>query len=125
MLRRFGSKWQRTVAILATILAIFFSPLPFFSPNAAFTPRHAGVVAETNHDHLEQRSAGSQFVKSSSQHRHGHISADHSHDLPTGISAAAAPERLSRSAWAFALSAAKTAYLPTSIERPPKPSAIA
>jgi hypothetical protein len=125
MLRRFGNKWLRTVAILATILAIFCSPLPFSSLNAAFTPRHIDVVAETDHDHLDQRSVGSHLVKSSSQHRHGHNSADHSHDLPTGVSATPARERLSRSAWAFARSAATKANQPTFIERPPKTSAIA
>ena len=125
MLRRFGNKWQRTVAILATLLAILFSPLPFSSLNATFSPGHISIAVENDNDHLDQRLVGSHLVKSSSQHRHGHNSADHSHDLPTGISATPATERLSRSAWAFARSAPTKANQPTSIERPPKTSAIA
>lgn len=124
MLRRFGSKWQRTVAIFAIILAVLFSPFSFSSLEAVVNPEHVGIVAATDH-HLEWRPVRLHLVKSTAQHRHSHNSADHSHDIPTGITAAGAAERQSRSAWAFALSAANTANRPTSIERPPKMSAFA
>lgn len=125
MVRRLGNNWQRTVAILATILAILFSPLPFSSLNAAFTASHITILAEYDHDHLEQRPVAPHFVNSPAQHRHGHSSADHSHDLPTGITAVANAEFAARTAWRFALSSAVVSNQPTAIERPPKASATA
>jgi hypothetical protein len=120
MLRRFGNKWQRSIAVVATIIAILFSVLPLSPLNAAFTASHSIELAEIDRDQLEPRPAAPHFVKSPVQHRHGHSSADHSHDLPTGISSVGKAEPTTRAAWGFKLSSAVVTNLPASIDRPPK-----
>lgn len=119
MLRRFGSNWQRAVAILATVLAILFAPSPP-SSNRAAIPGHLTIITAINHNDLEQNQAGPHLAKSGVQHRHGHNSADHGHDLPTGPSAAGMAISINRSAWALALSSAVVTNQPSSIDRPPE-----
>lgn len=88
-------------------------------------PGHVAIITAIDHDDLEQNQAGPHFAKGGVQHRHGHNSADHAHDLPTGTSAAGMDISINRAAWAIALSSDVVTNRPSSIDRPPKTSAIA